>query len=381
VIIQLSHTAIASQISNIKKFFQLKGFEYLYQDFNNQLIVPSYHKMDELKQFDFIEKIIPIATPFQLSSKEFKEKTTFNVNGIEIGGSDLNLIAGPCSVETEEQIFSVAKFLNSQGIKFIRGGAFKPRTSPYSFRGLGNEGLKLIRKAADKYDLRVVTELMDLSNLEDVYNHTDIIQIGARNMSNFSLLAELGKTNKPIMLKRGMSAKATEWLLAADYLLCGGNENVILCERGIRSFDMQSRNVFDLGVIPLMQSLSHLPVFADPSHGVGKAAFVNKMALAAIASVADGLIIEIHPNPEQALIDGEQALNFKEFENLTGCAVLVNTSFNVRGEPIVCTPEDAYRCFMRTEMDYLVLENYVLAKTDQPQWQKDESWHQEFELD
>ncbi|MFY7733650.1 MAG: 3-deoxy-7-phosphoheptulonate synthase [Bacteroidia bacterium] len=315
MIIQLSQTVIANQISNLKKFFQLKGFEYLYQDFNNQLIVPSFYKTDELKQFDFIEKIIPITTPFQLSSKELKEKTTFQVKGVEIGGDDLNLIAGPCSVETEEQIFGVAKFLNSQGIKFIRGGAFKPRTSPYSFRGLGNEGLRLIRKAADEYDLRVVTELMDLSNLDEVYNHTDIIQIGARNMSNFSLLAELGKTNKPIMLKRGMSAKATEWLLAADYILCGGNENVILCERGIRSFDMQSRNVFDLGVIPLMQSLSHLPIFADPSHGVGKAAFVNKMALAAIAAGANGLMIEIHPNPEQALSDGEQALNFKEFED------------------------------------------------------------------
>lgn len=318
MIIQLSHTVIANQISNIKKFLQLRGFEYLYQDFNKQLIVPSFHKVEELKQFDFIKKIIPIASPFQLSSKEFKEKTRFNVSGVEIGGDDLNLIAGPCSVETEEQIFSVAKFLNTQGIKFIRGGAFKPRTSPYSFRGLGNDGLKLIRKAADQYDLRVVTELMDLSNLDEVYNHSDIIQIGARNMSNFSLLAELGKINKPVMLKRGMSAKATEWLLAADYILCGGNENVILCERGIRSFDMQSRNVFDLGVIPLMQSLSHLPIFADPSHGVGKAAFVNKMALAAIAAGADGLMIEIHPNPELALSDGEQSLNFKEFEAFIG---------------------------------------------------------------
>ena len=236
------------------------------------------------------------------------------MDGIEVGGNDLNLIAGPCSVESEDQIHEIAEFLNKQQIKFIRGGAFKPRTSPYSFRGLGNKGLKYIREAANKNNLRVVTELMDLSNLDDVYNHTDIIQIGARNMSNFSLLAELGKTKKPIMLKRGMSAKATEWLLAADYILSGGNENVILCERGIRSFDMQSRNVFDLGVIPLMQSLSHLPVFADPSHGVGKAAFVNKMGLAAIAAGANGLMIEIHPHPEKALSDGEQALTFNEFE-------------------------------------------------------------------
>jgi len=315
VIIQLSQHSDANQISNIKSFFEKKGIEFFFQDFNNQFIVPAFNDEGALKQFNIIKSIIEINTPFQLSSKNYKTKTSFSVNEVEIGGTDLNLIAGPCSVESDEQIFSVAEFLNSQGIKFIRGGAFKPRTSPYSFRGLGNKGLKLIRNAADKYDLRVVTELMDLSNLDKVYNNADIIQIGARNMSNFSLLAELGKTNKPIMLKRGMSAKATEWLLAADYLLCGGNENVILCERGIRSFDMQSRNVFDLGVIPLMQSLSHLPVFADPSHGVGKAAYVNKMGLAAIAAGADGLMIEVHPNPKKALSDGEQALTFSEFSD------------------------------------------------------------------
>ncbi len=328
MIIQLSQHADANQISSIKTFFKQKGIEFFFQDFNNQFIVPSFNDEAALKQFDIIKSVIDVKTPFQLSSKTYKTKTTFNVNGVEIGGEDLNLIAGPCSVETEEQIFSVAAFLNSQGIKFIRGGAFKPRTSPYSFRGLGNDGLKLIRQAADKYDLRVVTELMDLSNLDEVYNHTDIIQIGARNMSNFSLLAELGKTRKPIMLKRGMSAKATEWLLAADYLLCGGNENVILCERGIRSFDMQSRNVFDLGVIPLMQSLSHLPVFADPSHGVGKAAFVNKMGLAAIAAGADGLMIEVHPNPEKALSDGEQALTFNEFSDFISASKPLLTAIN-----------------------------------------------------
>ncbi len=314
MIIKLNNTTNANQISNIQFFLKTNSYEFFYQDFNKQLIVPILKQTELLNQFDFIDEIIEISTPYQLSSKQYKNNTVFNVKGIEIGGNDLNLIAGPCSIETEDQIHVVAEFLKNQQVKFIRGGAFKPRTSPYSFRGLGNKGLKFIKEAAVKNDLRVVTELMDLSNLEEVYNHTDIIQIGARNMSNFSLLAELGKTNKPIMLKRGMSAKATEWLLAADYILCGGNENVILCERGIRSFDMQSRNVFDLGVIPLMQSLSHLPVFADPSHGVGKAAFVNKMGLAAIAAGADGLMIEIHPNPEKALSDGEQALTFNEFE-------------------------------------------------------------------
>lgn len=314
MIIKLNNQINANQISNIQSFFKLNGFEFFYQEENKQIVSPNFKRKDLLNQFDFINEIIEVSTPYQLASIQYKYKTKFEVNGVEVGSSDLNLIAGPCSIESEEQIYSVAAFLNKKNVKFIRGGAFKPRTSPYSFRGLGTKGLKFIREAANKNGLSVVTELMDLSHLEEVYNHTDIIQIGARNMSNFSLLAELGKINKPIMLKRGMSAKATEWLLAADYILCGGNENVILCERGIRSFDMQSRNVFDLGVIPLMQSLSHLPVFADPSHGVGKAAFVNKMGLAAIAAGADGLMIEIHPNPEKALSDGEQALTFNEFE-------------------------------------------------------------------
>lgn len=314
MIVQFNKQINANQISHIQSFLKTQELDFIYQDFNQQLVVPSLKDKEILNQFDFISEIIDVSTPYQLSSKLYKTQTVFDVDGIEVGGNDLNLIAGPCSVESEEQINEIAEFLNKQQVKFIRGGAFKPRTSPYSFRGLGNKGLKFIREAADKNNLRVVTELMDLSNLDEVYNHTDIIQIGARNMSNFSLLAELGKTKKPIMLKRGMSAKATEWLLAADYILSGGNENVILCERGIRSFDMQSRNVFDLGVIPLMQSLSHLPVFADPSHGVGKAAFVNKMGLAAIAAGANGLMIEIHPQPEKALSDGEQALTFKEFE-------------------------------------------------------------------
>ncbi len=313
MIIQFNKQSSIAEIDQVQKFLSEQGLEYFLQTNTKQLIVPQSNNSDLLKTFSGIAQIVEVPTPYQLASKKYKQQTTFSVKGVEIGGDNLNLIAGPCSIETEAQIFAVAEFLHSHQIKFIRGGAFKPRTSPYSFRGLGNTGLKYIKQAAEQYDLRVVTELMDLSNLEEVYNHADIIQVGARNMSNFSLLAELGKTNKPVMLKRGMSAKATEWLLAADYLLCGGNENIILCERGIRSFDIQSRNVFDLGVIPLMQSLSHLPVFADPSHGVGKAAFVNKMGLAAIAAGANGLMIEIHPNPEKALSDGEQALTFSEF--------------------------------------------------------------------
>ena len=328
MIVQLNKQVSANQISNIQSFLKEQDFDYIYQDFNHQLIIPALKNKSLLSHFDFISQSIEITTPYQLSSLLYKTKTSFDVDGIEVGGSDLNLIAGPCSVESEDQIHEIAEFLNKQQIKFIRGGAFKPRTSPYTFRGLGNKGLKYIREAANKNNLRVVTELMDLSNLDEVYNNTDIIQIGARNMSNFSLLAELGKTKKPIMLKRGMSAKATEWLLAADYILSGGNENVILCERGIRSFDIQSRNVFDLGVIPLMQSLSHLPVFADPSHGVGKAAFVNKMGLAAIAAGANGLMIEIHPHPEKALSDGEQALTFNEFETFLNAAKPLLSAIN-----------------------------------------------------
>ncbi len=316
MLILLRENTNPSQIAELQSFFRTLGQENFLVHHPEAILAPNNYVLPDLNRFSFISEIKSISTPYKLSSKLFRTTTSFDVNGILIGSKYANIIAGPCSIETEEQIFSIAEFLHQKNIKFIRGGAFKPRTSPYSFRGLGTKGLKLIREAANKYELSVVTELMDLSLLDEVLEYSDIIQIGSRNMANFYMLSELGKINKPILLKRGMQANVTEWLLAADYILSGGNEKVILCERGIRSFDNLSRNVMDIGVIPLIQSLSHLPVFADPSHGTGNSKFVNQMAMAAMVAGANGLLVEIHPDPSKALSDGDQALNFKQFELL-----------------------------------------------------------------
>lgn len=300
----------------VNKLKQTK-FDYIYLSDKQEFVIPKLNDKGFLNEFsNSISEIIEIETPFQLSSNKYKNQTEININGTEISNTGFSIIAGPCSIESEEQIFTTAEFVSSKGLKFLRGGAYKPRTSPYSFRGLGLDGLKLIKEAAALHGLNVVTELMDLSLLDEVMEYSDIIQVGSRNMSNFYMLAELGKVKKPVMLKRGMIAKTNEWLLAADYILSNGNENVILCERGIRSFDPQMRNVFDVNVIPLIQSLSHLPIIADPSHGTGEAKFVYPISLAAVAAGANGLMIEIHPNPKTALSDSNQALTFDEFDNL-----------------------------------------------------------------
>ncbi|MEI6881348.1 MAG: 3-deoxy-7-phosphoheptulonate synthase [Bacteroidota bacterium] len=300
----------------VNKLKQTK-FDYIYLSDKQEFVIPKLNDKSFLNEFsNSISEIIEIDTPFQLSSNKYKKHTEININGSEISNTAFSMIAGPCSIESEEQIFHTAEFISSKGLKFLRGGAYKPRTSPYSFRGMGLDGLKLIKEAATLHGLNVVTELMDLSLLDEVLEYADIIQIGSRNMSNFYMLAELGKVKKPVMLKRGMIAKTNEWLLAADYILSNGNEDVILCERGIRSFDPQMRNVFDVNVIPLIQSLSHLPIIADPSHGTGEAKFVYPISLAAVAAGANGLMIEIHPNPKTALSDSNQALTFDEFDNL-----------------------------------------------------------------
>lgn len=245
-----------------------------------------------------------------------KPQTVIEVNGLKIGGDDLSIIAGPCAVESEEQIFTIGKFLSEKGIRILRGGAYKPRTSPYSFQGLMLDGLKLLKQVSTKYDMAVITEVMDLSLLDTVYPYADILQIGARNMKNYHFLKELGKTDKPILLKRGMDATIEEWLLAAEYILMGGNENVILCERGIRSFDNATRNTMDIASIPLIKTLSHLPIIADPSQATGNRDIVTPLSLAAIAAGADGLMIEVHNNPEKALSDGPQSLRFEQFSDL-----------------------------------------------------------------
>ncbi len=316
MIIFLEQNTNPLDLAQLQLHLKQQGFESNYISSENCCIVPGLLKTESLRQFECITHFQTIDTPYQLSSKNFKTETQFEVNGILMGTQFANIIAGPCSVESEEQIFETAAFLHKNGIRFIRGGAYKPRTSPYSFRGLGKEGLRLLSQAAKQYNLNVVTELMDLSLLDEVMQYADILQIGSRNMANFYMLAELGKVNMPVMLKRGMQAKVSEWLLAADYILSGGNQKVILCERGIRSFDPLSRNVMDIGVIPLVQSLSHLPVLADPSHGTGAAALVAPIAKASMVAGANGLMIEIHPNPSKALSDAHQAMSFENFELL-----------------------------------------------------------------
>lgn len=285
-------------------------------DSKNIIVITRQDSVEGLERFDAIEAAYPVQTNYKLASNKWKTKTSFNVKGIEVGGDLFNMMAGPCSVENEDQIFKTAEFLSKLGVKFLRGGAYKPRTSPYSFRGLGPDGLKLLRKAADAYGMRVVTEVLDLSLLDEVSQYADVLQVGSRNMHNFYLLNELGKIDKPVLLKRGFQGKAVEWLLAAEYILSGGNDQVVLCERGIRSFDPASRNVLDIGIVPLIKELSHLPVIIDPSHGTGAASRVMSGALAAAAAGADGLIIEVHPEPSMALSDSEQAISFPAFNEL-----------------------------------------------------------------
>jgi 3-deoxy-7-phosphoheptulonate synthase len=254
---------------------------------------------------------------YKLASRQWKSKNTIiDVKGCQIGGDELFLIAGPCAVESEDQIDQIAAYISGLGVKFLRGGAFKPRTSPYSFQGLQHTGLDLLRQTANQYNLGVITEVMDLSLLDTVYPYTDIIQIGSRNMKNYHFLKEIGKTDKPIMLKRGMDATIEEWLLAAEYILLGGNERVILCERGIRTFDTSSRNTLDVAGIALAKQLSHLPVISDPSQATGSRELIKSASLASIAAGADGLMIEVHNDPKQALSDGPQSLYLDQLRDM-----------------------------------------------------------------
>jgi 3-deoxy-7-phosphoheptulonate synthase len=244
-------------------------------------------------------------------------------NGASFGGEELAICAGPCSVESHEQIVSTAASVAARGAKLLRGGAFKPRTSPYAFQGLGADALKMLREAADAHGMSVVTEVLDPRDVALVAEHADMLQIGARNMQNFSLLREAGESRKPVLLKRGMSATVDEWLMAAEYLLVAGNPNVVLCERGVRSFDNATRNLLDIAAVPLLHSLTHLPVIVDPSHGTGVAKLVGPMALAALAAGADGLLIEVHPHPPSAASDGQQSLTFEQFDALMSRADVV----------------------------------------------------------
>jgi 3-deoxy-7-phosphoheptulonate synthase len=264
-----------------------------------------------------VEEAIRVTKPYKLASREMKpDDTVIQLAQGTIGPKTLTMIAGPCSVETEALMLKTAEHLISRGVKFLRAGAFKPRSSPYSFQGLGLEGLRILAKCRDKTGIGIVTELMDTEHASAVEEASDIIQIGTRNMQNFSLLKRVGKCRKPVLLKRGMSATLEEWLMAAEYILAGGNYDVILCERGVRTFSDHSRNTLDLSVIPPAKALCHLPIFVDPSHGTGKRAYVPAMSLAALAAGADGLLLEAHPDPDHAASDGAQTLDFTALDAL-----------------------------------------------------------------
>ncbi|MDP6510330.1 MAG: 3-deoxy-7-phosphoheptulonate synthase [Dehalococcoidia bacterium] len=264
-----------------------------------------------------VEDVVPISKQYKLSSREFQEQATIvDVRGVTIGGNALVVMAGPCAVESEEQILSTAWAVKEAGANILRGGAYKPSTSPYSFRGLGEEGLKLLALAREETGLPIVTEVLTPEDVDTVAGYADILQIGARNMQNSVLLDEAGKSMKPVLLKRGISATIQEWLLAAEYILSKGNRQLILCERGIRTFETYTRNTMDIAAIPIIERDSHLPIIADPSHGTGKWYLVTSLALAAVAAGADGLIVETHPNPDAALKDGPQSLTFDNFQRL-----------------------------------------------------------------
>jgi len=264
---------------------------------------------DAIRAMTGVENVVRILKPYKLASREFKKNPTeIDADGIIIGGTKIQVMAGPCSVENRVSLLNIAEKVKDAGATFLRGGAFKPRTSPYSFQGLGEEGLQYLVEAKKRTGLRVITELMDPRDLDIILKYTDIIQIGTRNMQNFRLLLEVGMVDKPVLLKRGLSATIKEWLMSAEYIMSKGNQKVMLCERGIRTFETATRNTLDLSAIPVLKQLTHLPVVVDPSHGVGKWDLVAPMSRAAVAAGADALIIEVHTNPEEALSDGEQSL-------------------------------------------------------------------------
>jgi 3-deoxy-7-phosphoheptulonate synthase len=271
----------------------------------------------QLEILDGVHEVIRISEPYKLASRSFRrENTVIRLGGLSIGGDEVVIAAGPCAVESREQVGTIAKIVKEGGARVLRGGAFKPRTSPYAFQGLGEQGLKYLREAADLNGLLVITEVVEVSHVSLICEYADIVQVGARNMQNFMLLRELGKARKPVLLKRGMSATIEEWLMAAEYILSGGNHQVILCERGIRTFENYTRNTLDISAVPVIKKLSHLPIFTDPSHGTGIRDKVIPMARASVAAGADGIIVEVHHDPDHAKSDGAQSLFPDQFEQM-----------------------------------------------------------------
>ena len=324
MIIVMTTTATDAQVDAVVSEVEKLGFKaHLIHGEDRKVIACIGHekkKTDllDLQTFDGVDSVVPISKPYKLASSETKrEKSVIRVSkDVSIGGETLCVMAGPCSVENREQILEAARAVKAGGGHILRGGAFKPRTSPYDFQGLEEEGLKLLAEAREETGLPIITEVLDPKDVDLVSGYTDIFQVGARNVQNFSLLKELGKAKKPVFLKRGMATTIREWLLSAEYIMKGGNPNVMLCERGIRTFETATRNTLDLNAVPVLKSETHLPVVVDPSHGTGHWQYVIPMALAGIAAGADALMIEVHPRPEEALSDGGQSLTPKRFKEL-----------------------------------------------------------------
>jgi 3-deoxy-7-phosphoheptulonate synthase len=322
VIIVMSHQALPAQVDAVvEKIGELGLTPELSRGEDRSIIGViggnAYAYREAFAHLPGIQEIVQITKPYKLASREWQPRATvIDVGGVKIGGDEVAMMAGPCSVEGVEMLMETARHVASQGAKILRGGAFKPRTSPYSFQGLGEDGLKMLARAREETGLKVITEVVTPGDVELVTRYADILQIGTRNMQNYALLQEAGRSGHPVMLKRGMSSTIEEWLLAAEYLLSQGNRNVMLCERGIRTFETSTRFTLDINAVPLVRELSHLPVIVDPSQGTGRWSLVSPLSLAAVAAGANGLIVEVHPHPDDALSDGAQSLDFATFDRL-----------------------------------------------------------------
>ena len=342
MMIVMTPHATPEQIDSVLEHVQAEGFQPHRSDGKEQTVIGVVGILDrdvDPRQFEVLDgvaKVVRISSPYKLASRQFKEEDTIvDVGrGVKIGGSEVVLMAGPCTIESKEQVDAIAPIVAQAGARIMRGGAFKPRTSPYSFQGMGEDGLKILRAAADRHDLLIVSEVMDRSQIEMMLKYVDILQVGARNMQNFDLLKDLGKVRRPVLLKRGIAATLQELLLAAEYIMAGGNKQVILCERGIRTYETSTRNTLDISAIPVVKAMSHLPIVVDPSHSTGLRHLVAPVARAAIAAGADGLIIEVHNQPDKALCDGAQSLLPAQITELAHQITGIAQSIGRRFQPV-----------------------------------------------
>lgn len=327
MLIELHLDTLPEQKRNLLNRLQRMGFQVKQSSAGNLAVikgVDAFVQIREFEQLPHVSKVVPLKTKYILASRHYrKEDTVIEIKGAKVGGNSCFVVGGPCSIESESQLKACAKAVKEAGGQGLRGGAFKPRTSPYEFQGMQEAGLKLLKKIGEDYGLVTVSEVMEISQIPLFIEHVDVLQVGARNMQNFNLLRELGKLDKPVLLKRGFSATYQDLLMAAEYVLSEGNPNVILCERGIRTFETHTRNTLDLNAVPVLRELSHLPIMVDPSHGTGIRSLVAPMACASIAAGADGLMIEIHPHPDQAYSDAQQTITLESFAQMMGQLKLI----------------------------------------------------------